>query len=205
MHPSPCHSTVSARVDGLCLGSAAPQIMGTEVMVMTKRNKRRGVGPPRGRGHYSEDGRSWWDEAARRWFPVTDAQDTLEIELEDAGGTSMVASLLATLGSTFGNAYYRFVGRAHSADPRWPTYAIFGKTFPAPRAFSGDLPPQDQWAEGMTQALNQLREELLAQGWRPVGHRAHPWSFTYLRPGLDLIWSTTEPTRDAEGHRTFLG
>jgi hypothetical protein len=57
----------------------------------------------------------------------------------------------------------------------------------------------------MTEALNELREELLAQGWRPIGQGAHPWSFTYVRPGLDLIWSTTEPGRDAEGHRTFLG
>ena len=179
--------------------------MGTEVIDMTKRNKRREARPPRGQGQYSEDGRFWWDEAFSRWFLVTDALDTLQIELEDAGGTSMVASLLATLGSQCGNAYHRFVGRAHSAEPRWPTYAIVGRTFPSPRAFLADLPPQDAWAEGMTQALNELREELLAQGWRPVGQGAHPCSFTYVRPGLDLIWSTAEPARDAEGHRAFLG
>jgi hypothetical protein len=154
-----------------------------------------------GTGHYSEDGRSWWDEASERWIPLTDERDTLEIELEDAGGTSTVASLLATLGSQFGNGYYRFVGRAHSADPRWPTYTIVGKTFPTPRAFLDDLPPQDQWAEGMTQALDELREELLAQGWRPVGQGPHPWSFMYAQPGLDLS-GTTEPARDSHGHRT---
>ena len=144
------------------------------------------LGPPRGRGNYSEDKRWWWDEAVGRWFPVTDERDTLEIELEDAGGTSAVASLVTTLGSQFGNAYYRFIGRAHSPDPRWPTYSIRRKTFPAPPAFLANLPPQEQWAEGMTQALNELREELVAQGWQPVGRGAQPWSFAYVRPGLDL-------------------
>ena len=171
---------------------------------MTKRRAQPVAGPPWGPGHYSEDGRSYWDEASRRWLPLTDAQDTLEIELEDAGGGSPLASLLATIGSQFGNAYYRFVGRAHSPDPRWPTYAIVGQTFPAPRAFAADLPPQDQWAPGMTEALNELREELLSQGWRPVGKGAHRWSFTYVRPGLDMARTTTEPVRDANGHRTGL-
>ena len=56
----------------------------------------------------------------------------------------------------------------------------------------------------MTEALNELREELLKQGWRPVGKGAHPWSFTYVRPGLDLARMTTESARDANGHRTAL-
>ena len=171
---------------------------------MNNHRTRPDAGPPWGRGHCSEDGRSWWDEAARCWLPPTGAQDILEIEVEDAGGTSPLASLLATVGSQFGNVYYRFVGRAHSPDPRRPSYAIVGKTFPAPRAFLADLPPHDQWAQGMTQALNELQEELLSQGWRPVGQGAHPWSFTYVRPCLDLAGTTTEPTRDAYGHRTGL-
>jgi hypothetical protein len=153
---------------------------------VTRHSTQRKAGPPQRRGHYSEDGRFWWDEGAGRWFPLTDKQDTLEIELEDIGGTSTMASLLTTLGSQFGNGYYRFVGQAHSADPRWPTCTIPGKTFPAPRAFLANLRPQDNWAEGMRQALTELREDLLAQGWQPIGQGAHPWSFTYIRPGLDL-------------------
>jgi hypothetical protein len=164
---------------------------------MAKRNTQRKTRPPQRRGHYSEDGRSWWDEGSGRWFPLTDDQDTLEIELEDVGGTSMVASLLTTLGSQFGNAYYRFVGRAHSPDPRWPTYALPGRTFPAPRAFLADLPPQEEWAEGMTQALDEVREGLLAQGWQPVGLGAHPWSFIYVRPGLDVAGSTAHRPTDS--------
>jgi len=164
---------------------------------MAKRNTQRKTRPPQRRGHYSEDGRSWWDEGSGRWFPLTDDQDTLEIELEDVGGTSMVVSLLTTLGSQFGNAYYRFVGRAHSPDPRWPTYALPGRTFPAPRAFLANLPPQEEWAEGMTQELDELREELLAQGWQPVGLGAHPWSFIYVRPGLDVAGSTAHRPTDS--------
>ena len=56
----------------------------------------------------------------------------------------------------------------------------------------------------MAQALNELREELLSQGWRPVGQGVHPGSFAYVRPGLDLAGTTTEPARDANGHRTGL-
>jgi hypothetical protein len=56
----------------------------------------------------------------------------------------------------------------------------------------------------MTEALNELREELLSQGWRPVGNGAQWWSFTYVRPGLALARTTSEPARDANGHRTGL-
>ena len=35
---------------------------------MTKRRARPDAGPRWGRGHYSEDGGSWWDETSRRWF-----------------------------------------------------------------------------------------------------------------------------------------
>jgi hypothetical protein len=42
----------------------------------------------------------------------------------------------------------------------------------------------------MTEALNELREELLSQGWRPVGKGALWWSFTYVRPRLALAGTT---------------
>ena len=170
---------------------------------MAKRNTQRETRPPQRRGHYSEDGRSWWDEGSGRWFPLTDDQDTLEIELEDVGGTSMVASLLTTLGSQFGNAYYRFVGRAHSADPRWPTYAIPGKTFPAPRAFLTNLPPWNEWAEGMTQALTELRDQperirdvlLLAVGVAVTPHPRH------LLAVAGPLWGESTQRRRRAWHR----
>ena len=89
-------------------------------------------GPPRGPGHHAEDGRSWWDDDQQRWFRVTDQEEVREIEAEDMGGTSLAASVLTTLSSQYGNGYFRFVARVRSADPRWPTYAMAGATFPAP-------------------------------------------------------------------------
>jgi hypothetical protein len=57
----------------------------------------------------------------------------------------------------------------------------------------------------MTKALNELREELLSQGWRLVGQGPHPWSLGYARPGLDSAGSTTEPTKNRHGYRTGSG
>ena len=53
--------------------------MGVEVIIMTNEGAQPDAGPRWGRGHYSEDGGSWWNETSRRWFPLTGAQDTLEI------------------------------------------------------------------------------------------------------------------------------
>jgi hypothetical protein len=49
----------------------------------------------------------------------------------------------------------------------------------------------------MREALNELREELVAQGWQPARHGAHPWSFTYVQPGLDLAESATGTATDS--------
>ena len=97
------------------------------------RGKYLDTGPPRGVGHYSQDGRWWWDDGQGRWFRTVEQEDVLEIEAEDVGGISLAASLLTTLSSQYGNGYFRFVARARSADPRWPTYAIASATFPATR------------------------------------------------------------------------
>jgi hypothetical protein len=43
------------------------------------------TGPPRGPGHYSQDGRWWWDDHHQQWFRLTDQEDVLEIEAEDVG------------------------------------------------------------------------------------------------------------------------
>ena len=80
------------------------------------RGKYLDTGPPRGPGHYAENGRWWWDDGQDRWFRVTDQEDVLEVEAEDVGGTSLAASLVTTLSSQYGNGYFRFVARARSAD-----------------------------------------------------------------------------------------
>jgi hypothetical protein len=91
------------------------------------------TGPPCGVGHYSGDGQWWWDDDQGRWFRTTGQEEVLEVEAQDVGGVSVAASLVTALSSQYGNAYFRFVAQARSADPRWPTYATAGATFPATR------------------------------------------------------------------------
>jgi hypothetical protein len=154
---------------------------------MTSMGLRHAPVPPPRRGHYSEDGRSWIDDIRHAAFVLTDGADTLEIELEDAGGGSFVGSLVATLSAQQGHAWYRFIGRARSADRRWPEYVIMGGTFAAPRAaFSRPIPPDDAWAPDMEARLTELRDELVAEGWLLAGRGEHPWSFRYTRPWIDL-------------------
>jgi hypothetical protein len=154
------------------------------------------VGPPRGPGHYSDDGCRWWDDDQRRWFRITDQQDVLEIEAEDVGGISLAASLLTILSSQYGNGYFRFVGRARSADPRWPTYAMAGATFPATRPTLEDVAAQGAWLETQRERFQELHQQLLAEGWRPAGRGANWWSALYRRPAID--WSTSTDAYDRE-------
>jgi hypothetical protein len=144
------------------------------------------TGPPRGVGHYSEDGRWWWDDGQGRWFRTVEDEDVLEIEAEDVGGISLAASLLTILSSQYGNGYFRFVARARSADPRWPTYAIAGATFPATRPSLVDVAAQGAWLETQRERFDELHRQLLQEGWRPAGRRAHWWQAVYTRPAIDL-------------------
>ena len=82
---------------------------------------------------------------------------TLQIKLEDVGGTSWWAGVIATLTSQSGNTYLRFVASTNG-DRRYK-----GSTFPSPRT-SGTVPPQEEWAPGMTQSLHELCRELEDDG-----------------------------------------
>jgi hypothetical protein len=102
------------------------------------------------------------------------AMSTLRIEIEDVGGTSWWASILATLTSQSGGQYLRFVGRV-DGERRYK-----GSTFPSPRTL-GELPPQEAWAPGMAESLKDLRREVEADGWVLAGEGAQPWELTYER------------------------
>lgn len=148
------------------------------------------AGPPRGRGHYDETGTRWWDDARCRWFAMTDDTDELEIELEDVGHTSMLASIVTTLTGQLGTQVYRFVGRARSGDPRWPDFVVPSGTFPV----QPGQPPLDRlsrddpWGDQILGQFEQLELTLAEHGWRPAGHGQHWWSKHYARPTLD--WDT---------------
>jgi hypothetical protein len=159
-----------------------------------RRGKYLDTGPPRGPGHYSQDGCWWWDDDQQQWFRLTDQEDVLEIEAEDVGGVSLAAGLLTTLSSQYGNGYFRFVARARRADPRWPTYAMAGATFPATRPSLEDVAAQGAWLETQRARFEELHRQLLAEGWRPAGHGTQWWSAIYRRPDLD--WDTPPEAHD---------
>ncbi len=106
---------------------------------------------------------------------------TLEIELEDAGSTSWWAGVISVLGSQYGNAYLRFVGRL-TDDGEPGGVAARGSPFARPRSLPDDVLPDERWCPGMTSTLEDLQRRLEEDGWTPVGQGRHPWSVRYARP-----------------------
>jgi hypothetical protein len=147
-----------------------------------------------GSGHYSDDRQRWWDDEDRRWHNLSEETETLEIVIEDVSERSWLASLVATLGSQFGGRYYRFVGVIRAGHPH-PVDRVESGTFACPRTVGRDIPPQEQWAFGMTRELNGLRKQLIDEGWFELGHGPQPWSYTYFRPCLA---SATPPPPTAD-------
>ncbi|MHA7284098.1 hypothetical protein [Arthrobacter sp. TMS2-4] len=100
--------------------------------------------------------------------------EKLQISLEDVGGTSWWRGLLTTLSSQYGSATLRFVGtvagrRRYTSD-----------TFSAARPVA-PMPPEEDWAPGMTRSLDQLIRDIKADGWTQTGRGAEPWSLTFER------------------------
>ena len=102
------------------------------------------------------------------------AAETLTVELEDVGGTSWWAGILTVLASQYGSTQRRFVGRVDGV-ARYKS-----GTFPVPGS-TGPVPPQEQWAPGMTKALETLKEDLAQDGWRESSRGTEAWSLTYQR------------------------
>lgn len=136
------------------------------------------------RGHYSGDRTRWYDESRHRWYPVTDERETVEIELEDVGGTSWFAGLGTTLGYG-GAASVRFVGRVTGPDGCDTSEVVKGAPFMRLRSIPDDLPPEEAWAPDMNNALVQLQRRLQEDGWLPAGKGERPWAYRYSRPLVD--------------------
>jgi hypothetical protein len=147
-------------------------------------------GPPQSRGRYSTDRRWWWDGGDQQWYQVADGVDVLEVELEDAGGASWWRSLLSTVTGQCGTRSYRFVGRATSANDRWPTYAVASGTFPWHPLQRLEEEPDERaaWSAEVRAQLAALQDDLQAHGWRMTAQGPHWFSQRYERPELD--WDT---------------
>jgi hypothetical protein len=96
------------------------------------------------------------------------ASETLEVELEDVGGTSWWAGILTTFAGQSGSAQLRFVARV-GGRTRYTS-----ATFPVPRTF-GQIPPQEKWAPGMTACLTEICREIEDDGWTLEPHGDQPW------------------------------
>lgn len=144
--------------------------------------------PPTRRGHYSADGSRWWDDEASQWYEVGPEVDTLVIGLEDHGHATVLRSLATTLTGPFGAQSFRFVARASSDDPRWPTYRIDGPTFPVlPLQLPLDrVDPASDEAYDVRQGLESLDRRLVEEGWRRTGTGDHWWAWRYERPRIHL-------------------
>jgi hypothetical protein len=108
------------------------------------------------------------------------APQTLNVELEDVATRSWWKSALGLL--TTQTQMWHFVGMLEDR----PVYE--SPTFAAPYSW-GRLPlgktmlPQEEWAPGMEQALEELRTAIRKDGWVECGHGHHPWEDVYNRPG----------------------
>ena len=100
---------------------------------------------------------------------------TLQIELEDVGGTSWWAGVLTTLASQTGSMTLRFVGRV-DGERRYT-----GDTFSSTRTVVPTA-PEEAFAPGMTESLTKLRREIEADGWVETGRGAEPYAFTFASP-----------------------
>ena len=113
---------------------------------------------------------------------MTSQEQVLEIEAEDVGGTSPIASLLTTVFSQYGTGTFRFVARPRGAGLQRPARAVSGATFPATRPSLEDVGAQGAWIDIQRERFQELHQQLVRDGWRPAGHGAHWWSAIYQRP-----------------------
>lgn len=105
---------------------------------------------------------------------MTPGTETLTVVLENVGGTSWWAGLLTILASQSGSTQQRFVGQV-DGETRYKssTFPVAGPTT--------SIPPQEQWAPGLTAALDELRDDLARDGWEQQTQGSQPWSLTFRR------------------------
>lgn len=105
--------------------------------------------------------------------------ETLRIELEDASVRSRWVGVLGLLSGAM--QQWHFVGLVGDA------VRYDSPTFAAPFSWGHlplgrTMPPQEEWAPGMGQALDELRAEIAADGWVETGLGDQPWQQQYRHP-----------------------
>jgi hypothetical protein len=128
------------------------------------------------------------DRQVRRWqargMTIEEQlpDDVLAIELEDAATRSVWVSMLGLLSSQ--TQQWHFVGLL-AGQPRYAS-----GTFAAPYTWGTlplgrTMPPKEQWAPGMGEALAKLQDEILQDGWVEIGQGTQPWQHRYGRTGAE--------------------
>lgn len=106
----------------------------------------------------------------------------LTIEVEDAGHTSLLGSVLTTLSGQYGTQASRFVAR--STDEGEASVVATSGSFPvAPLALveGGDAAPEGGWPDEARDALDELEATLVADGWHRTDTGPRWWDRRYAR------------------------
>jgi len=127
--------------------------------------------------------------------------DVLEIHLEVLGQHSWVKAAFNTLAGSHGSALFRFVARFPGDDEGGRADRVVGATFPMMRWQDlNDLTEPNGWLEVAWERLQELDQQLVADGWeRLPGTGDHWWSLYYARPAAGTAPAlTAEPTWEPE-------
>ncbi len=116
---------------------------------------------------------------------ASERYERVQIEVEDHGHTSVLASIVTTLTGAAGTQSSRFVARSPDGDDRTPPIA--SGTFPSGplKTRLEDLGPRDAWADEIRARFAELVSELEADGWEEHGQGSAWWARRYRRPRAD--------------------
>ena len=112
-------------------------------------------------------------------------QATIEVHLEELGQHSWLKALANTFSGSFGSAQYRFVACPPDKTHHASDHVVTGATFPVMRFQDlKNLTKPNAWIETAQERFEELDQELLGRGWRPVRDSGEQWwSRTYTRTG----------------------
>ena len=112
-----------------------------------------------------------------------EAQQEVEVHLEELGQHSWWVALANTLTGSFGSAQFRFVVRPRGEEDVSEEHEYVGATFPVMRL--QDLDDQREpnaWLDLARDRWRELDAELVGRGWRRSElHGPHWWSAVYDR------------------------